>query len=151
MPISCYSSPRFQLLGRPIRIDHVEKYRLPKKLLEAEEEKGAPDVGAGHAYKEAELLNEFNIHKGQDLFAPINRSNEESLSSNARDSKGKEKYRKKKESRRKSDIKKGSKRDRGHDDDSDKSRDSGSGDRRKKRKKKEKGTRKDKKGRHADK
>lgn len=58
-----------QILGRSLRVDHMEQYKLPKKLLEAEEGKGAPDTGAGHAYKDKELSNQYSIHQGHDLFA----------------------------------------------------------------------------------
>jgi hypothetical protein len=113
-------SPRLQILGRSLRVDHVEKYRLPKKLLEAEEEKGAPDLGAGHAYKDAELTNDYNIHQGQDVFAPVDQTNEtKDSSSDERRHKRKEKHKKRKESRRKHDGRKGSKRDRRLDTDSD--------------------------------
>lgn len=49
-------------------MDHVEKYRLPKHLLEKEEAAGRTD--AGHAYEGQELATEYNIDQGQDLFAP---------------------------------------------------------------------------------
>lgn len=106
-----------QLLGRSLRVDHVEKYRLPKKLLEAEEgEESAPDLGAGHAYKDAELSNEYNILQGQDVFAPVNQSNPaKDPSTEERRRKRKETHRKRKHSRRKDDSRKGSKRDRRHD------------------------------------
>ena len=65
------------VLGRSLRVDHVEQYRLPKKLQEQEESKiaGAEqkqinDGSAGHAYKDMELENNYNIHEGMDLFAP---------------------------------------------------------------------------------
>mmetsp|Transcript_26643 Transcript_26643/g.58380 ORF Transcript_26643/g.58380 Transcript_26643/m.58380 type:complete len:298 (-) Transcript_26643:95-988(-) len=69
-----------KILGRSIRVDHVEKYRLPKHLAE---EKGGDSVGAdagalsnqkhrtapGHAYQGQELASAYDISKGQDLFA----------------------------------------------------------------------------------
>lgn len=74
-----------QVLGRTLRVDHVEKYRLPKHVQEKEENKlngeGDADVGgktaasssgvaeAGHAYKDQELATSYNIASGQDLFA----------------------------------------------------------------------------------
>mmetsp|Transcript_27400 Transcript_27400/g.40171 ORF Transcript_27400/g.40171 Transcript_27400/m.40171 type:complete len:244 (-) Transcript_27400:372-1103(-) len=69
--------------GRSIRVDHVEKYRLPKHLMEKEEEEiaaresgGAARTDAGHAYKDKELANEYNIGQGQDLFAgPVKTNN----------------------------------------------------------------------------
>ena len=107
-----------QLLGRSLRVDHVEKYRLPKKLLEKEEEEkehGAPYFGAGHAYKDAELMpNKFDIHQGQDLFAPVEKSAERNASSSTtseeRRRKRKEKHKRRKESRRKHTSRKENKR-----------------------------------------
>ncbi|KAL9189519.1 hypothetical protein ACHAXT_009194 [Thalassiosira profunda] len=73
-----------QVLGRTLRVDHVEKYRLPKELQEKEDgklEAGGGDgdgegngsssgvAEAGHAYKDQELASSFNIQSGQDLFA----------------------------------------------------------------------------------
>ena len=72
------------VLGRSLRVDHVEKYRLPKKLQEREEAKGGDGDtpskgsaafagnhggGAGHAYEGMELENNYNVHEGVDLFA----------------------------------------------------------------------------------
>jgi hypothetical protein len=87
----------------------VEKYKLPKKLLEAEEAKGAPDVSAGHAYRDADLKNKFSIHHGQDLFSPVHHHDEfteiedeiESRSSHGKKRKRKERHKKKKDKRRK--------------------------------------------------
>lgn len=53
-----------QLLGRTLRCDHVDNYRLPKELREKEER-----WEAGHAYKDKELASAYNINSGQDLFA----------------------------------------------------------------------------------
>jgi len=64
-----------KILGRSIRVDHVEQYRLPKHLLEKEEKgrenqlKSDVHADAGHAYQNQELKGNFNIHTGQDLFA----------------------------------------------------------------------------------
>ncbi len=55
-----------KILGRSIRVDHVEKYRLPKHLLEKEE---AISTNPGHAYEGKELASEFRLDHGQDLFA----------------------------------------------------------------------------------
>lgn len=95
---------RNQLLGRSLRIDHVEKYKLPKKLLEAEEAKGALDVGAGHAYKDVELKNRYSVHQGQDLFAPASDPSDDN--GEALREKKRRKKEKKKDSRRKHDRKK---------------------------------------------
>jgi RNA-binding motif protein, X-linked 2 len=54
-----------KILGRSIRVDHVEQYRLPKELLERETPNS---LDAGHAYQGVELENSYNIHQGQDLF-----------------------------------------------------------------------------------
>ncbi len=65
-----------KILGRSMRVDHVENYRLPKHLQEKEEEEGEKLKlgGAGHAYEGKELLNDYNINEGQDLFAPVQSS-----------------------------------------------------------------------------
>lgn len=87
------------VLGRQLRVDHVERYRLPKHVIEREEKEAAAgalekdrngdgdggDVSAkshvaeaGHAYKGQELASEYDIHAGQDLFAaPERRTNED--------------------------------------------------------------------------
>lgn len=59
-----------KLCGRSLRVDHMEKYRLPKKLLEQEEAKEKKHFGAGHAYQGTELANQYSMQHGQDLFAP---------------------------------------------------------------------------------
>ena len=74
------------VLGRTLRIDHVEKYRLPKHVQDKEDEdekqqqanNNSDDEGGdgsgvaevGHAYKGQELASSFNIQSGHDLFAP---------------------------------------------------------------------------------
>ena len=61
-----------KILGRSLRVDHVENYRLPKKLQEREnekDEKAAASSGSGHAYEGMEFENKYNIHQGMDLFA----------------------------------------------------------------------------------
>lgn len=61
-----------KILERSIRVDHVEKYRLPKHLLEKEEHENVPcNTDPGHAYNGQELANNYDINQGQDLFAPI--------------------------------------------------------------------------------
>mmetsp|Transcript_1019 Transcript_1019/g.1111 ORF Transcript_1019/g.1111 Transcript_1019/m.1111 type:complete len:280 (+) Transcript_1019:56-895(+) len=77
-----------KVLGRSIRVDHVENYRLPKHVREREEEKmemkkmgmgagegsggGDSDVlESGHAYEGKELANSYDIQSGHDLFAPV--------------------------------------------------------------------------------
>ena len=59
-----------QLCGRSLRVDHVENYRLPKHLLEKQQEKASPALTKpGLAYQDQELANEYTLEKGQDLFA----------------------------------------------------------------------------------
>ena len=76
-----------KILGRSIRVDHVEQYRLPKHLLEKEKEKEQTDnqyyghttnegnnkasilTNAGHAYQNQDIKGKYDIHSGQDLFA----------------------------------------------------------------------------------
>jgi len=69
-----------QVLGRTLRVDHVENYRLPKHLREKEEGRnsrgGAEDGAAssdaampGHAYKGQELASTYDLRAGHDLFA----------------------------------------------------------------------------------
>lgn len=59
-----------KVLGRSLRVDHCEKYRLPKELLEKEEQL-AGRTEAGHAYQDKELANQFSVQQGQDLFAKL--------------------------------------------------------------------------------
>ncbi|KAL3763092.1 hypothetical protein ACHAW5_010720 [Stephanodiscus triporus] len=71
-----------QVLGRTLRVDHVENYRLPKHVQEKEKKKisGENDecrsdaslsgvLEPGHAYKDQKLASSYNIQSGQDLFA----------------------------------------------------------------------------------
>lgn len=60
--------------GRSLRVDHVERYRLPKSLQDKEDELQKRLVEdnqglEGHAYEGVELENEFSLQEGQDLFA----------------------------------------------------------------------------------
>lgn len=80
-----------QLCGRTVRVDHVENYRLPKHLAEKEQDelqrKASGVVGDATAdfsaaavvdketgnsnyYHGQELVNEYSLQQGQDLFAP---------------------------------------------------------------------------------
>ena len=74
------------VLGRTLRVDHVEKYRLPKHIQDKEDSNnGGIDedahygpaatakqtAGVGHAYEGQELASSYDIHQGQDLFAPV--------------------------------------------------------------------------------
>ena len=58
------------LLKRTIRVDHVEKYKLPKEIRDKENEilEENPDaeivLGPGHAYVEKDLANNYNLSNG---------------------------------------------------------------------------------------
>ena len=86
------------VLGRTLRVDHVERYRLPKHVQEKEEQSGDNDttnnnnnVEAGHAYKGQELASEYDIHAGQDLFAaPKNQKGDDDLDKNHQNRGGEE-------------------------------------------------------------
>jgi RNA-binding motif protein, X-linked 2 len=65
-----YAKPTKQVCGRSIRVDHVENYRLPKHLLEKEEQLDLINASSGHAYHGQELASQFTLQHGQDLFAP---------------------------------------------------------------------------------
>jgi RNA-binding motif X-linked protein 2 len=67
-----------EVLGRTLRVDHVEKYKLPKHVQEKDDGKDeiygpadSTNTGAGHAYEGQELASSYDIHSGQDLFAPV--------------------------------------------------------------------------------
>jgi RNA-binding motif X-linked protein 2 len=104
------------VLGRSLRVDHVEQYRLPKKLQEQEESKTAGaeqkeinDGSAGHAYKDMELENNYNIHEGMDLFAPPPSSqndNNSNKSKNMKDESNDEEHKKQDKLKRKEDRQK---------------------------------------------
>jgi len=73
------------ILGRTIRVDHVQKYKLPQHLKDKEEKEDAgiygPGAGEeeeegdgklykpGHAYKGQTLASKYDISKGVDLYA----------------------------------------------------------------------------------
>eukprot|EP01041_Mallomonas_annulata_P014601 gene14601-31073_t len=69
-----------KLLGRTLRCDHVELYKLPKHIREKEEEEleANPDrevkFGPGHAYADKEMANEYSIQSGQDVWASVTSS-----------------------------------------------------------------------------
>jgi RNA-binding motif X-linked protein 2 len=71
-----------KILGRSIRVDHVEKYRLPKHLLE-KEEAAVVETGPGHAYHDKELASQYNLQQGHDLFAPVADASGESKQRNS--------------------------------------------------------------------
>lgn len=65
-----------KLLGRSLRCDHVDQYKLPKEIKDKEIEalQENPDhkikLGPGHAYRGKELENAFNIEQGVNIWAP---------------------------------------------------------------------------------
>lgn len=58
-----------KLCNRSLRVDHVENYRLPKHLLEKEDQV-ADRTAPGHAYARKELASEYTLKRGMDLFGP---------------------------------------------------------------------------------
>jgi RNA-binding motif X-linked protein 2 len=69
-----------KLLGRTLRCDHVDKYKLSKDVRQREEDllendpEAEPDIGPGHAYKDQEMANDFSISDGTDVWeAPKSR------------------------------------------------------------------------------
>ena len=88
-----------KLLGRTLRCDHVEKYKLPKEIRKREEEEleKRPDavvqIGPGHAYQSQDLQNEYDISKGLDLWAGTSINEKEG-------DKGKKKHKHKKEKKK---------------------------------------------------
>jgi RNA-binding motif X-linked protein 2 len=62
------------LLGRTLRCDHVDQYKLPKEVREHAEQllEENPDadvsVGPGHAYLSKELANEYSVSHGLNLW-----------------------------------------------------------------------------------
>jgi RNA-binding motif protein, X-linked 2 len=94
-----------KLLGRVLRVDHVDQYKLPKEIREREEERleENPDadvnIGPGHAYSSKELANEFSITQGQNLWnQPIVRDRRTKGRSRSRSSSVDERKEKKKKS-----------------------------------------------------
>eukprot|EP00540_Astrosyne_radiata_P007815 CAMPEP_0116838550 /NCGR_PEP_ID=MMETSP0418-20121206/9276_1 /TAXON_ID=1158023 /ORGANISM="Astrosyne radiata, Strain 13vi08-1A" /LENGTH=243 /DNA_ID=CAMNT_0004468567 /DNA_START=806 /DNA_END=1534 /DNA_ORIENTATION=+ len=56
-----------KVLGRTLRVDHVENYRLPKEIMQKEENK-KNRTNPGHAYADKELANSYSLQQGPDLF-----------------------------------------------------------------------------------
>lgn len=110
-----------KLLGRTLRCDHVETYKLPKDVREKEEALLEEDptahvsIGPGHAYRSQDLSNEFNISAGIDLWSKPGTSSqrEEEPSRKSKHKKEKKEKKHKKEKRRR-DSEEGS--DRGRED-----------------------------------
>jgi RNA-binding motif X-linked protein 2 len=63
-----------KLLGRVLRVDHVDQYKLPKEIQEEENKKleagdAELDIGPGHAYRNKQLANKYSIHKGVNVWS----------------------------------------------------------------------------------
>lgn len=86
-----------KLLNRILRVDHVDKYKLPKEVRKKEEEfleqnpDEVIDIGPGHAYKHKEMENSYSINQGIDLWskAPtssssniVSKKNDDNINSN---------------------------------------------------------------------
>lgn len=57
-----------KLLGRTLRVDHCEHYKLPVELRDRERDnKFAP----GAIYENKELASDYTLHKGVDVWAPV--------------------------------------------------------------------------------
>lgn len=99
-----------KLLGRTLRCDHVENYKLPKHIREQEEEmlKSDPQaelrLGPGHAYKNQELASSHDIIKGVNLWDNSKKKDddldEDDSSRSSRSGKKKEKKKKEKKSKK---------------------------------------------------
>ena len=63
-----------KLLGRTLRCDHVQEYKLPKEVREKEMEaldenpEIKVSIGPGHAYKNSEFATEHDVVQGVDLW-----------------------------------------------------------------------------------
>jgi RNA-binding motif X-linked protein 2 len=114
-----------ELLGRTIRVDHCEQYKLPKALREKEKEaleEGREDVATwkpGHAYENQEVAGPNSIRKGVDVFGgPHDESDVSDASESRSKKKRKHKDREaktedKKKKKKKKHHRKGDERDRG--------------------------------------
>ncbi len=88
-----------EICGRNIVVDHVENKRLPKDILEKEEDT-AEAIKAGVAYKDQELASSYSLHKGQDLFAAPSSTPPEKEESGKLSKEEKQKLRQEKEERK---------------------------------------------------
>lgn len=66
-----------KILGRSIRVDHVEKYRLPKHLQcpSGNIDSVEPKSSVGHAYHGTKLANDYTLSNGQNLFGLLPKEN----------------------------------------------------------------------------
>ena len=107
-----------KILDRPLRIDHVDQYKLPKNILEKEE---AVDVSkTGLAYEDQDLENGYSLHHGQDLFADSDEEKKELKKEEKKREKEAKKKRKEERARKRAEReerrarKKAKKRERSH-------------------------------------
>mmetsp|Transcript_26177 Transcript_26177/g.32104 ORF Transcript_26177/g.32104 Transcript_26177/m.32104 type:complete len:254 (+) Transcript_26177:232-993(+) len=63
------------VLEQSMRVDHVERYRLPKHLQEKEESDSNGGTGETPSYDI--LKNGYNINEGEDLFSPQIKTNDD--------------------------------------------------------------------------
>ena len=119
-----------KLLGRTLRCDHVDKYKLSKDVRKREEDRldedpeAEPDVGPGHAYNDQEMANSFSIKEGTDVWGPVKSSSSSSVAPVLNDSpitdvKRKKSEKLKKEKKSKKNHKDHSEKDRGREKTSD--------------------------------
>eukprot|EP00934_Nitzschia_sp_Nitz4_P005354 Nitzschia sp. Nitz4//scaffold9_size221794//13816//16691//NITZ4_001314-RA/size221794-processed-gene-0.39-mRNA-1//-1//CDS//3329560905//5344//frame0 len=103
-----------KLMGRSLRVDHVENYRLPKNVAERANQEGSLDHGAGHAYGDAELSNSYTISSGHDLFSgdPVGEEDKELDDSESSKRRHRSRESHKKEDRKRKKHKKDSRSDR---------------------------------------
>ena len=112
-----------KLLGRTLRCDHVDKYKLSKDVRKREEDRldedpeAEPDVGPGHAYNDQEMANSFSIKEGTDVWGPVRSSSSSIVAPVLNDSPIMDVKRKKSEK-----LKKEKKSKKNHKDHSDKER-----------------------------
>ena len=60
-----------QFLGRTLRVDHCEKYKLPKELKDRDDK-----YESGALYKDADLVDKHTLAQGQDVFAVVDEPSE---------------------------------------------------------------------------
>ena len=119
-----------KLLGRTLRCDHVDKYKLSKDVRKREEDRldedpeAEPDVGPGHAYNDQEMANSFSIKQGTDVWGPVRSSSTSAVAPVLNDSPITDVKRKKSEK-----LKKEKKSKKSHKDHSEKGREMTSDDR----------------------
>jgi len=107
------------LLGRTLRVDHCEKYKLPKELKDRDDK-----YESGAIYKHQDLASAHTLARGQDVFAPASVAQSDDRESDDRESddhggksKKTSKKKKKKEDKKKKKEPKKKKKKREKDDD----------------------------------